>query len=179
MAQDQASMDVDAGFRASVSVQLGETARAAQAAQTSADRAARAALAPPAQPVSTKLIANGVAVTATDLVLAFGGPQEGRFWYVRRAVAGGVTWATSAAGTALLVVDAMPPVNAAAVGIGSVYDEAASLPLPAFYGRGEIPLRYPEQVFIIVQGGTNAQLYVGQVGIEEYQEAARVQTAGE
>lgn len=88
-----------------------------------------------------------------------GGPAYGRVWEVRRLVTGGLTWATTAAGTALAVVSSTP-LRRQVPNIANVRDEATSLPLPAFYGAGQFSVRNPDHVFIVIIGGTAGQQYV-------------------
>lgn len=138
----------------------------------------RAMLRPPAQPFFMREMRAGVVNAAgDDLVLGFGGPHSGRTWMVMGVTIGGVTYATAAAGTALVVVSAATPLNAANLGTGFVYDQAPSLPLPATYSRGQIPLKANERLFIIIVGGTIAQSYTAGATIEQYEDGPRTQVA--
>jgi hypothetical protein len=115
-----------------------------------------------------------------DMVIALRGPEQGFEWYVMQVAVGGLTWATTAAGKALLVVTAMelPSTGASSVaGLASIRDEADSLPLPAFYSRGQIPLKWPEKLSIIITGGTANQQYVASVTVEEFQSGERQQVS--
>jgi hypothetical protein len=113
-----------------------------------------------------------------DLVLELGGPEQGMRWDVLTMIVGGVTWATAAAGTALLVKSGQRPISAAAVGLSAIRDTANPLPLPAGYGKGQIVLRNPEKLYIIITGGTAAQQYVAACSIEESQEGTRTAVVG-
>lgn len=132
-----------------------------------------------AQPVYTNLAQSGTAAAGADLVIGLGGPTQGQLWELRTLTVGGVTWATAAAGTALLVRAGTRPTSAATVGLAAVLDEAASLPLPSGYASGQMVVRNPEKLYVIVQGGTAGQQYVAGYSIVEFQEAARVQTVGQ
>lgn len=129
-----------------------------------------------AQPVYSNRAEQGVAAAGADLVIGIGGPTQGMIWELRTLTVGGLTWATAAAGTSLLVRAASRPNNAAAVGLAAVLDEAASLPLPAGYGTGQIVVRNPEKLYVIIQGGTAGQQYVAGYSIVEFQEGIRQQT---
>jgi len=138
----------------------------------------RAVQRPPAQPFTTRLYKAAVSSSGSaDLVLGLGAPNSGRFWDVRNVVVGGRNWATTVAGTALLVVTGTHPTSADSVGIDAVHDEATSLPLPAFYGSGQIRIRFPERLFIIVVAPTASTEYHAAATIEQYEEGIREQTA--
>lgn len=139
----------------------------------------RAMEAPPMQPFSFSNAQTGVVSGSNDLVLDMGGPTQGYVQDLRTLTIGGLTYATVAAGTALVVVSAITPLNAAAIGLAAVVDQAASLPLPAGYSRGQIRIKYPERLFVIVVGGTGSQAYVATGRFEEFQEAARAQVSAE
>jgi len=78
--------------------------------------------------------------------------------------------------TALLIVTATHPTTADSVGIGAVVDEATSLPAPAFYGNGHVPVRYPERAFLIVVSPTASTEYHVNATIEQFEEGIREQT---
>ena len=150
---------------------LGELGKASNRTATAIERAINA---PPAQPVfSQREAADSVNAGGSDLVLALGGPTQGRLWHLRTLVVGGLTYATVAAGTALLVRSAMRPTNAATLGLSAVLDQATSLPLPAGYSRGQMVIRNPEKFYVIIVGGTASQAYVAAGSIEEFQEGVR------
>lgn len=133
---------------------------------------------PAAQPFYFRKAGSGtVNAAGDDLVIDLGGPTQGEAWNVLALTVGGLTWATAAAGTALLVIAGQTPTNAASVGLAAVVDEAASLPLPSGYSRGQVALKYGDRLYVIVVGGTIAQQYVAAIGAEQYEEAIRSQTA--
>lgn len=132
---------------------------------------------PPAQPVFGRTVATGLAPASGPLILRFplAGPDQGHFWYVRNIVIGGLSEATVAAGTAGIYVSASAlnsQPTLAAIGLGDLRDRASSFPAVAFYGRGELPLRLNEELFIIISGGTSGQQYVAGLQFEDFQEAA-------
>lgn len=132
---------------------------------------------PPAQPVFGRTVASGLAPATGPLILRFplAGPDQGHFWYVRNLVIGGLTEATVAAGTAGIYVSASSLTSQpslAAIGLADLRDRASSFPAVAFYGRGELPLRLNEELFIIVSGGTSGQQYVAGLQFEDFEEAA-------
>lgn len=138
------------------------------------------------QPSFVQMVKSGVVDSnGDDLVIGIGKPSEGFMWYVLNIVIGGVSWATSAAGKGLVTVSQFSPTAvgtgtagaAAQVGLAAVRDEADSLPLPAFYSRGQLPVQSPEALRIIITGGTANQTYVVQCVVEEIQTGERAQVA--
>jgi hypothetical protein len=135
---------------------------------------------PPAQPVLGRTVATGIFATAVPLILKFPlpGPDQGHFWFVRSVTIGGLTPTTTAAGRADIFVSAtnlQAQPSLAAMGLGDWRDFAATLPDASFYGRGEMPLRLNEELFVVITGATNAQQYVAAVQFEDYEEAATAQ----
>lgn len=136
----------------------------------------------PVQPVfgrsraSVTVGSSGVAVLRFDQA----GPTQGYFWYVRSIVVGGLTPTTTAAGRADVYVVAGHSVEEigtlAGVGLSDWRDQAATLPSVAFYGRGELPLRFNERLSIVLSNATNGQQYVAAVQFEQIEEAASKQT---
>ena len=136
---------------------------------------------PPAQPVFGRIAANEAAPSSGILVLPLYGPQQGYFWFIRSIVVGGLTPTTSTAGRADVFVSASDfrsQTTLAAIGLGDWRDQVAALPAVAFYGRGELPLRMNEELFIVISSGTNAQQYVAAIQFEQFEEAANAQEWG-
>jgi hypothetical protein len=156
---------------ADLSVQLGRLGRKVDAVGQRLDR-------PPPQPYFAQ-IANALKVDGggDDLVFDMGGPAQGLAWYVLNLVIGGLTWGTTVGGKGLAVVTASTPTTAQSVGLAQVRDEADTLPLPAFYSRGQFALKAPEHLFVIVTGGDAGKQYVVNAVVEEFQEAVRPQVA--
>jgi len=95
--------------------------------------------------------------TSIDL----GGPTYGRVWEVRQLIVGGITWATTVAGTAQFVIAASPPggTSAAAIPVNSLQDVAGSLPSVAFYSAGQFRVIHPNHVYVVIVGGTASTVY--------------------
>lgn len=104
------------------------------------------------------LTASATADSAGNALLVFDPVPRGEHWELRRLVVGGATWTTAAAGTAVVygtsgqVVDDPP--------LGSVLDEAASLPNVAFYLGAQALLVGGERLVVAVTGGTAGQQYL-------------------
>lgn len=142
-----------------------------------ADTLAKQRRRPPAQPVFGRVIATGIVPASGFLVLRFPlkGPDQGHFWYVRQLVIGGATRATTAAGSADVFVsatDLTSQPSLAAIGLSDERDFALTLPKNAFYGRGELPLRLNEELFVAISGGTPAQQYTAALSFEDFEESA-------
>jgi hypothetical protein len=116
-------------------------------------------------PVFVALSAAGVVDANQDpLYLDLGGPSYGRAWEVRQLVIGGVTWATTVAGYALVLVQSTAPSTLVGVGLSGIQDEASgstpALPSVAFYSSGQFHVRHPNHVYVAVIGGTASTPYV-------------------
>lgn len=99
------------------------------------------------------------------------GPTKGRFWYVRKMRVSGITPATTAAGRADVFVGTqdlrgITALNQAPIAMWK--DQAATIPLVASYGHGELRIASQEQVFIVFSGATAGQVYVASIEAFEY-----------
>lgn len=136
-----------------------------------------AARKPPAQPSLIHLAGVRTADATGLAVIRFGlrGPDLGHFWYVRNITVGGLSPTVTAAGRCdVYVIAGGTPMNGAgltALGLADWRDESLTLPNVAFYGRGELPLRRGETIFLVVSGGTAGQQYAASGQIEDYEEA--------
>lgn len=132
-----------------------------------------------AYPAMVRDVQQAVANAAGIAVLNFGGPDQGHFWEVAQYTVGGVTSTTVAAGRCDVFIDAAdfngPSMSSLNIGLTAWRDYSLVLPNLAFYGRGQMVLRAPEEVTIIVSGGTAGQQYVGVLRALDFQEAANAQ----
>jgi hypothetical protein len=96
------------------------------------------------------------AASGATLVLDLGGPSYGRLWQVRRLAIGGAQWGDAVAGTALVVVAAnintAPPVS-------DVADFSATIPNTATYSTGQVVVRNPDRLYLVVLTPTAGTLY--------------------
>lgn len=95
--------------------------------------------------------------SASDsLEIGLGGPAYGRLWQINSLVIGGDLWTTTVLGTALVVVSAIktttPPLT-------SIVDEAGSLPSVAQYSTGQIIVRHPAHLRIVILTPTASTQY--------------------
>ena len=94
--------------------------------------------------------------SGATVVIDLGGPAYGRLWQVRRLVVGGAQWGDTAAGTALVVVapnaSATPPTS-------DVADFTATIPNSAFYSTGQVIVRNPARLYIVVLTPTASTTY--------------------
>lgn len=129
------------------------------------------------QPFSARIQASAVCPSpSVNFGLNFGGPDAGFYWVVRRLVVGGLTWSTTAAGTAEIYVTGLAgAAGTSTSGAGSIaairslsdlVDESAALPNKAFYGSEELIVQPNESLVAVVVGGTASQQYVAAAGIQ-------------
>lgn len=97
--------------------------------------------------------------SGSAFALDLGGPTYGRLWEVRRLVVGGATWGTTAAGTAQVVVLPTSPETTTDPAMTDVVDEAASLPSRAFYSSGQLVVRSPQRLWVVILSPTASQSY--------------------
>lgn len=178
MTDDIPELDDDDGWVAkltgSLNLFLGAVNKLAES-QDRANRLAQAALLVPAGRVE---VDSGIAVTATNLILEIGGPAQGRLWDVSRIVIGGNLPTTAAAGAAYVYVSSAPS-GSVPTSITEWVDTAATLPLNAFYSPSQVFLRYPERLYVVVVGGTNAQQYTAGARIVDRVETPTVRSSDE
>lgn len=104
-------------------------------------------------------LAGNVTVDASqdNAYIDLGGPSYGRVWEVRSLIIGGITWATTVAGTGQIMVASTKPSSTPPV--GTLQDVATSMPAKAFYSSGQFRVLHPNHIFIVVVGGTASTLY--------------------
>lgn len=91
-----------------------------------------------------------------SLVIDVGGPAYGRLWQIRRLAIGGALWTSVVAGTALVVIS---PNRSASPPLSDVADQANSLPLPAFYSTGQLIVRHPNRLSVVILTPTASTTY--------------------
>ncbi len=84
--------------------------------------------------------------------------SQGESWELRRLVVGGVTWGTTAAGTA--VAYKTSGFATTTPGLTAVFDQAPSLPNVAFYLSKQVPVLSGEKVVVLISGATTSQQYL-------------------
>jgi hypothetical protein len=116
-----------------------------------------------------------IPASGNPTAMGFGGPEAGFYWLVRRLVVGGLTWGTSAAGTAEVYVTASESI-AVLRGLTDLVDEASgatpAIPSVAFYTGHQIKLEPREKLYVVIVGGTPAQQYAGNAQIEVHRQVA-------
>ena len=109
-------------------------------------------------PVVYTTQASGTFVTGSPLILNLGGPDMGYVWEVQNVVVGGSDYNTTAAGTAGLYVG--PTAISASNGLTALIDMALTLPNVGFYGTRQVFINDQQNLYLVINGGTNAQQYV-------------------
>lgn len=104
--------------------------------------------------------------SGSSFVIDLGGPAVHRRWEVRNIVVGGLTW-TTVTGSALVVVGGARPPAPGSVSMNDVRDQAPVLPNPAFYSSGQLVLRNPERLYIVVLTPAASTDYVAAASIIE------------
>ena len=107
--------------------------------------------------------------------ISMGGPQQGFVFELRNLVVGGLAVDTVVAGTAYVFVRGTPPsaqMTSAQWGVTGLRDIATSLPLPAYYGRGQVTVRANQKLWIMLLNYTTSTDYVVNAEFESYQEQA-------
>lgn len=168
-------LDLEASLHASLNVLLGGFKRVADDLKDMRQLVLQAGLLLPA---GTVVGAAGTFPSSGSLVLDLGGPAQGRLWDVARIVVGGITPSTAAAGAADVYVSAAGR-SAMPGGLIEWCDTASSLPLNAFYSPGQVFLRYPERLYVVLRSGTSTQQYVTAARIVDRIETPVVRSSDE
>jgi hypothetical protein len=85
---------------------------------------------------------------------------QGSAWDLFQIVIGGVTWATTAAGAAIVFTASSPPASPdTPVALWNVEDEAPTLPNLSYYMEHQVELRPAEALCALVTGATTGQQY--------------------
>lgn len=87
--------------------------------------------------------------SGSTLAIDLGGPAALRRWELRQIIIGGVLFSSSVAGSAELVQSpSLAGVNEPA--LANVEDQAAALPKIAFYSSGQVLVRHPNHLFVVI-----------------------------
>ena len=96
------------------------------------------------------------AASGATLVIDLGGPAYGRLWQVRRLTVGGAQWGDTVAGTPLVVVapqaSTTPPTS-------DVADFSGTIPNTAFYSTGQVVVRNPARLYMVILTPTASTTY--------------------
>lgn len=161
-------MTIDIDAHASLDLQLGRVADSLDrdAEERRRDREIQRARVP-----SLVRIQNSVVIPTPTVAtgINMGGPDAGFEWVVRGLVVGGLTWSTTAAGTAEVYVTALGAQwgtsgsgagTAAGVrALTDLVDQAATLPSKGFYGREQLVVKENESLVVVILTGTAGQQY--------------------
>jgi len=120
-------------------------------------------------PADVRLVTVGTIPSPTARsMLSVGGPDAGYFWLVRRILVGGLTFKTTAAGTAEIYVTGLsgsvgsvttgPIVSGLA--LSDLVDQYATLPKVVNYTSHQIIVQEGENLCAVVDTGTAGQQYV-------------------
>jgi hypothetical protein len=169
-------LDVSAGpleAMASLSVELGRMNDRADDAARAEKR--RRDLLRTRTPIDVRLFSSGICPTPTaNFGISLDGPDPGFYWHVRRIVVGGVTWATTAAGSAEIYITALTGLRgiAATGGVASIrsltdlVDQTATLPYKQYYATHQLYVQPGENLIGVIVTGTAAQQYIMAAQVE-------------
>ncbi len=116
-------------------------------------------------PLQLALRTSGTSGSSGDLGFGFGGPKYGRLWEIRRVIVGGLDWDTTVSGSAQLYVASVPALQMVNNdNLADMVDQAATLPSVAFYSSGQIVLRHPQELHIVIDGPSATTSYVASAG---------------
>lgn len=108
--------------------------------------------------------------SGSGFLLDLGGPASGRVWLLRRLLVGTTTW-TSVAGTANVYVSAVRP-SPGQGNLADMVDNAATLPLAAFYSNRQIALHAPQRLYVELVNPVASTTYVAGGSAEDLPDVA-------
>jgi hypothetical protein len=102
------------------------------------------------------------------------GPRQGRMWFIRRIIMGGVAWNTAASGEAMLFATGLPPSLAtSALPLDELLDASTTMPWRQTYSNEQLAVWPNMNVVPVIQGATAGQQYVAVVaGVDVLYDAA-------
>ncbi len=107
---------------------------------------------------------------ATTVSFLIGDPQIGRSVFLRQLTISAPLWATTVAGSAVIVRSGQNPAGAgAAIDGTSVVAYAATLPMVAQWGTQEIPVMAGDNLWCVITGAVAAQQFVASAQYEDFQ----------
>lgn len=117
-------------------------------------------------PVQVPLRASGTSPSSGAFVLDLGGPSYGRLWELRRLVIGGNNWGSTVSGRAEIIVSSTRP-SLTARNLADIVDELTTLPARAFYSSGQVVLRSPDRLYVVLANPSATTAYsVGGAGFD-------------
>ena len=130
-----------------------------------------------ATPVCYRTVASGTFTTGQKLVLNLGAPDSGTYWNLRSFAIGGLDVNVAAAGGFGLYVSGFTQSNfspgmGALVDGGGTYGGADIMPYSENYGNDSLRVQDSENVYAVIEGGTNGQTYVANATFLVYNVAA-------
>ena len=113
-------------------------------------------------PIQLRLRGTGTSNSAGDsFTIDLGGPATMRLWEIRGVVVGGLTWSSTVSGTAELYIGSNV---STARPLSEIVDQASgstpSLPSVATYSSGQVVLRNPEHLYLVIVSPTASTQYL-------------------
>ena len=125
-------------------------------------------------PLDVRIPASAVSPSSGDVALAFGGPDPGFYWMVRRVLVGGQQWSSAVNGSAELYVTSITTNSGSSAGIVSIrnltdmVDQAATLPSKAYYGLHELPVQQNENLVVVIHSPSASTTYSASAQIQVF-----------
>lgn len=140
----------------------------------------RRSIVPPVAPVFGRK-AQPVQLSAAGFgIVRLEGPDQGHYWYIRGiTVAGNNDPSVVVTGRADVFVSASDLRNnqsLAQIGLADWRDFTAVIPNVAPYSKGEITLRFNEELYIVFSGGTANATYFAACNFQDFQESNDAQS---
>lgn len=137
-----------------------------------------------AGPVQLQLRTSVVSPGSGNAAFGLGGPKVGRLWEIRRLLIGGALWSSTVAGTAEIYVTSAPASQALnSRNLADMVDQASGttppLPSKAFYSSGQLILRFPQELHIVLVSPTASTQYVASGAGYDMPDLPSIRTFGE
>ena len=126
-------------------------------------------------PSDVRFFSSGICPTPTaPFGISLSGPDNGFYWILRRLFVGGLTWATTAAGSSEIYVTGLtsalavadPRGIAAVSSLSDMVDQSATMPNKAFYSSRQVIIQPNENLVAVIRTGTAGQQYVVAAQVE-------------
>lgn len=103
---------------------------------------------------------------AGNLILFLDGPQQGKAWDVRQIIVGGIAANSAPAGTAYVFSCTASPLD---LGLANAKDVSMTpFPVKGFYGTAQFRVQPPNNLYVVITGGTPGTYYSAVADVQEY-----------
>lgn len=129
-------------------------------------------------PFQSRITAADSSASSGNLTLDLGGPTQGWIWELRNLVVGGVLPTTAVNGSIDVYVSGAGKSQQPASTLDWI-DHASTVPRWGFYGAGDVYIRYPENLYVVITSPTASTVYMaaGTVLVRPDSPTARASTS--